>query len=469
MERMSGSRQTRRQVISTIGAGVVGIVIGGAAGLLVGGGAGAEKTVTVAGQRETVTLPGTTVTRTTETTRTVEKTLTVERQYPTPPDKIRVGYTTSLTGSYAAVAKRQHDGVVLWADWVNRQGGLFVAEYNKKIPVELIYYDDESSKDRAIVLYEKLITEDKAHVLLGPYGSPLTAAVSPIAEKHKKIIISSMGSDDYIFEQGYKYIVQPLTPASQYFYSTIDFLKSTDPSARRIAVIYRDVAFTKVAGESAVNYARQQGLEVVYVKSYPDKVSDLSSILVEIKAANPDALLISSHIADGTLAVRQLKELNIDLKFVSVSVAITEPEFVKGIGGEKAVEGLAGPSQWEVGYSVKKIDYGPTAEEFIATYLAKHGIQPTYHAAGGFAGALCLGYAIEKAGSLDNDKIRQYFNEMNLSTMYGDFKIDPATGKQVAHKMVLIQWQGGNKAIIWPPEGATAKPMYPIPTWESKR
>lgn len=451
---MSGAPQTRRQVISTIGAGVVGLIVGGAAASLVRTGP-AERTVTVAGQREIVTQPPVTV--------------TVEKQFPQAPEAIRVGYTISFTGQYAATAKKQHDGVLLWADWVNRQGGLFVAEYNKKIPVKLIFYDDESNTERAIVLYEKLITDDKVHVLLGPYGSPLTAAVAPMAEKHKKVLITSLGADDFIFEKGYKYLVQPLTPASQYLHSSIDFLKATDPSANTIAVIYRDVAFTKVAGESAVNYARQRGFNVVYVKSYPDRVSDLSSILLEIRAANPDALLIGSHIADGTLAVRQLKELNINLKFVSVTVAITEPAFVDGVGGFKAVEGLAGPSQWEIGYNVKQIDYGPTADEFIAAYAAKTGVEPTYHSAGGFAGALYLGHAIEKAGTLDNDRIRQVFNEMTLSTMYGDFKIDPATGKQLAHKMVLVQWQGGKKAIIWPPEGATARAIYPLPTWDSKR
>ncbi|MEM1945641.1 MAG: amino acid ABC transporter substrate-binding protein [Candidatus Caldarchaeum sp.] len=468
---MSSAGQTsRRQLLSTVGAGVVGLIIGGAGATLIRTGPAAERTVTVtAQQRETVTQPGVTVTRTAELTRTVEKTLTVEKQFPQAPEAIRIGYSISLTGQYAAVAKRQHDGVLMWADWVNRQGGLFVAEYNKKIPVRVIYYDDESNTERAIVLYEKLVTEDKVHALLGPYGSPLTAAVAPIAEKHKKVMITSLGSDDYIFEKGYKYLVQPLTPASQYLYSSIDFLKATDPSANKVAVIYRDVAFTKVAGESAVNYARQQGLNVVYVKSYPDKISDLSSVLLEVKASNPDALLIGSHIADGTLAVRQLKELNINLKFVSVTVAITEPAFVEGVGGYKAVEGLAGPSQWEVGYNVKNIDYGPNASELIATYTAKTGIEPTYHTTAGFAGALYLGYAIEKAGTLDNDEIRKVFNTMTLSTVYGDFKIDPATGKQLAHKMVLVQWQGGKKAIIWPPEGATAKAIYPIPTWDSKR
>jgi len=397
----------------------------------------------------------------------VEKIVEVVKQPPPAPEAIKIGYSISLTGAYAATAKRQHEGVLLWADWVNRQGGIFVKEYNSRIPVKLVWYDDESNTDRAIALYERLITVDKVDFLLGPYGSPLTAAVAPIAEKYKKVMISSMGSDDYIFEQGYKYIVQPLTPASYYFHSTLEMVKALDPAAKKVAIIYRDVAFTKTAAEGARDYATKLGFEVVYFKSYPDKVTDLTPLLTELKFVGADILLVGSHIADGTLAAKQLKELNINFKLISIAVAITEPAFVQALG-EKAVEGLVGPSQWEVGYSLPKVDFGPTAEEWIALYTKLAGVEPTYHATGGFAGALVLHYAIEKAGTLDNDKVRQVFNELSFTTAYGAFKIDPATGKQIAHKMVLVQWQGGKKVIVWPPEGATAKPIYPIPPWDKK-
>jgi ABC-type branched-subunit amino acid transport system substrate-binding protein len=273
----------------------------------------------------------------------VEKIVEVVKQPPPAPEAIKIGYSISLTGSYAATAKRQHEGVLLWADWVNRQGGIFVKEYNSRIPVKLVWYDDESNTDRAIALYERLITVDKVDFLLGPYGSPLTAAVAPIAEKYKKLLISSLGSDDYIFEQGYKYIVQPLTPASFYFHSTLDMVKALDPAAKKVAIIYRDVA-----------------------KEYNSRIP---------------------------------------VKLV-----------------------------W--------YDDESNTDRAIALY--------------------------ERLITLDNDKVRQVFNELSFTTAYGAFKIDPATGKQIAHKMVLVQWQGGKKVIVWPPEGATAKPIYPIPPWDKK-
>jgi len=58
---------------------------------------------------------------------------------------------------------------------------------------------------------------------------------------------------------------------------------------------------------------------------------------------------------------------------------------------------------------------------------------------------------------------------MKLATFYGLYQIDPTTGKQIAHKEILSQWQGGRFVAIRPPEIATSWPVYPIPTWDEKR
>lgn len=76
--------------------------------------------------------------------------------------------------------------------------------------------------------------------------------------------------------------------------------------------------------------------------------------------------------------------------------------------------------------------------------------------------------AVEEAGSLDPDKIREAFGRLHLMTFFGEFKIDPDTGLQVGHKMVVVQWQGGKKVIVWPPEAATGKLYYPMPTFAEK-
>ena len=96
-------------------------------------------------------------------------------------------------------------------------------------------------------------------------------------------------------------------------------------------------------------------------------------------------------------------------------------------------------------------------------------MKPSYHAAEAGAAVLFIAKAIEKAGSFDPDAVREAMNNLKLYTFFGELQIDPETGLQIEHDMVVGQWQDGKKVIIWPPGAATAKPLYPIPTWEEKK
>jgi branched-chain amino acid transport system substrate-binding protein len=89
--------------------------------------------------------------------------------------------------------------------------------------------------------------------------------------------------------------------------------------------------------------------------------------------------------------------------------------------------------------------------------------------ASGAAAVLILVKAIEKAQSLDPMAVRKVLGEMHLITFFGEYKIDPVTGIQIAHKMILVQWQKGNLVVVWPPEVAKSKLVFPIPTWAEKK
>jgi len=115
--------------------------------------------------------------------------------------------------------------------------------------------------------------------------------------------------------------------------------------------------------------------------------------------------------------------------------------------------------------------FGPTGEDFSAAYEAEFGDPPTYHVAGGYAAGMVLEKAIIDADSVDPEAVRAALNAMNLMTFYGGTKFDTseeAHGLQIAHKMVVAQWQLNDageleRVIIAPPDVATAAPLYPIP------
>ena len=119
------------------------------------------------------------------------------------PTEIRVGATVAVTGPASAEVGHLKKMMELWAETVNAQGGVMLTEYGKKLPVKMIVYDDTSKPPDAVRLYEKLVTEDKVHILLGPYSSPITVAASTVAEKHQVPMIALEANSTGIFKRGF--------------------------------------------------------------------------------------------------------------------------------------------------------------------------------------------------------------------------------------------------------------------------
>jgi len=208
--------------------------------------------------------PTTTTVTTLTTTSAVPTTTTVTTPTTTSivyAGTIKVGFTTSVTGSLSVEGTRQLHGIQLWQEWVNTHGGIKIG--NKIYNVSLVYYDDQSSKDNVVAFYERLITTDKVDFLISPYSSGLAFTAAAVAEKYHKVMVATGAASDSIFQQGYKYTVQLYTPGSLYLKSTIDLLLTKDPNAKNIAIIYENEIFAASVADGAKKYAESKGLNVV--------------------------------------------------------------------------------------------------------------------------------------------------------------------------------------------------------------
>ena len=99
--------------------------------------------------------------------------------------KIKVGISISLSGRYEIQGRESFEGLLLWTEEVNKSGGIFFKPEGKRIPVELIHYDDRSSAEECSGLVERLIARNGIDVLIGPYSSGLTLAAAPVSERHE--------------------------------------------------------------------------------------------------------------------------------------------------------------------------------------------------------------------------------------------------------------------------------------------
>lgn len=389
-------------------------------------------------------------------------------------DKVLLGYAETLSGEHSKAGAQSSWGVKASVKWINEvHGGLTIN--GKKVPLEYKLYDNESKKEGATSLIERLISVDKADAIIAPYSAGLTMAGAPIAEKYRKVYLSHGGSSNRIFEQGFRYAVLLVTPASDFQMGALEMFQKIDPKAKRLALVFEDDEFARMAYQGAEEHAKKLGYEIVFKRTYPNNVTDLTPLLSDLKASKPDLILGGGHFADGQLFTRQLADLDINVKGFSLIVAVSLPAFYEALGAK--AEGVVGPSQWEFGVKfspeeAKKTGlewYGPTNEEWVKLVKGFSGTEnPNYHAAEAGAAPLIYARAVELANSVDSDKVREALNKLNLMTYFGGFKIDGNTGLQTAHSMVTVQWQNGKRVIVWPPEAATDKPYYPMPTIAEK-
>lgn len=375
-------------------------------------------------------------------------------------ETLTIGFTASQTGMLNNDSTAQMRGFELWRDAVNAKGGI-VAE-GKTYKVNFVSYDDESQNTRVQQLYTRLIVQDNAQFLFSPYSSGLVATAAIISEQYGKVMLTTGGAEEKTYQLGNKNLFQLYSPANQYLAGAVLALKEKNPNAK-IAFVYQDDPFSKAVAQATGEEARAAGLEVVLQETYGGSTTDFSPIINKVISAKADALLGGGHYADGATLARQLYEQNAGLKWVTLLVAPDSPNFASL--GDPAV-GISVPSQWMPQVTFKP-DFGPAPAEFTKLFTAKYNIEPGYHAAGGYAAGLILQHAIEQAGSIDQAKVAAMLNAMDVTTLFGrtKFSTDPKQhGLQIAHEMVLGQWQKHDgkfvKEVIWPKAAKTADILY---------
>ena len=389
-------------------------------------------------------------------------------------DKIVIGHPACLSGKYAKAGEQAVGGIKACVDWVNTvHGGVTVN--GKKLPLEYKYYDCESKKESVTSLISRLITVDKVDCIFAPYSSGLTLRGAPVADNRKMLYMDHGGANNKIFEQGFRYIVQTIGPATRYHEGTLDMIHHIDPNAKRVALAYEDSEFAKKVMEGAKAHAESLGFEIVFERTYPKGVTDLTPLLSALKASDPDFVIGGGHFVDGQLMNRQMADLGIDTNALSLIAAATLPAFYEAL--TTMAEGVMGPSHWEYGvtYSeaaAKKAGLpwiGPDQDDFVKLFKKASGkdIIPDYHGAEAGAAVLALVMGIEKADSVDTDKVRSALNELEFMSFYGGWDVDE-TGLQVGHSMVDVQWQDGKRVIVWPSAAKTGDVIYPMPTFAEK-
>jgi len=373
--------------------------------------------------------------------------------------EIKLGCAISFTGKNSRSGKLYRDSYDMAVEQINKKGGVKVG--NDTYQLKIVYYDDESDPTKSSKFVEKLIAEDKVDFLLGPYSSGITIPDSLVAQRYKVPMIEGGGASGKIFSRGNKYIFGTLPPAGQYFKSTLEMLKTFKPAPKTIAILYADDKFDVSVAEGTSELANEMGFNVVLHEKYAEAATDFNSILTKIKATGVEVVLVAGHTEESLNFTQQAKELNVSPKLISMTVGPSEADFRKSLG--KDAEYIYGVASWSTQMNFIGYLFNDT-KEFVKLFKEKYNYDPDYHNASGIADVAIFKDAIERAGTLDKEKVRDAIAATNLSTIYG--RVQFSDNGQIKGTSVVLQILGGEIYQVYP--NGVKEPVYPFPSWKMR-
>ncbi len=380
----------------------------------------------------------------------------------------KIGVAVPLTGLFGKDGELIRDAYTFWAETVNAQGGMGAA--GKKAQVKLIFRDDMSDPQTSAKLVEQLITGEHVDLLLGGFGSGPIMAASAASERSGYPMISGAASSNKLFERKFKYYFSTLGKATDEVKGAVDVLFTQNPKPQSVAIIGANTPFTADACQGFKNFAEAAGVKVVHFELFPPTLQDYNTMLEKAKAANPDVLLVGSHLGVALRVMKAMKEIKFAPKAVAFSYGPTVPAFVQGMG--KDAEYVFAASEWTPNLPYTGPLFG-SAKDFNQAYFKRFNRYPDYVEAATVAGALAQQTVVEQLGltppikAEDRVKIMEGLHKLDLNTFYGRVKFDPE-GANEAHPPVAVQVQDGKLVNVYPAEAAEAKPRYPMPAWEQR-
>jgi branched-chain amino acid transport system substrate-binding protein len=363
---------------------------------------------------------------------------------------VRIGFSLPKTGLFASAAPSQQNAYDLWREQVNARGGLQVG--NERRPVEFVMYDDQSSTTQAAKIYEKLITDDKVDLLLGPWGTHTHIGVAPVLERYRFPMVGSTASSGALrdLKPGNIWFVAPTFP-NRVAHELVAMLKANN--VKSVALLTNVLALAMEIKGYLVPELKAQGIEIRVNEEYPPDLKDMTAMLSKVKQANPDAVLALSYPSDSLIYVRQAKELGINAKFQLALIGPGIDFFPKVLGS--AADSIVTLGYWAPGLNDK-------AKAFNEAYVARFKEQPDYlDTILSYVSCEVLEQAVRTAG-LDKARLRETMSKSTFDTISGPLKFKGV--EDTLTQTGFLQLQKGVLQLVWPPSTATAR-FEPKTSW----
>ncbi len=386
-------------------------------------------------------------------------------QPPTPPpaptkDKIVVGMSRPLSGWNATIGDSAYRPVYeTFVEEVNADGGVYLSEYGKKLPIELLIYDDKSDVGTMTRLTEKLIVEDKVDFLWPASGTSFLFAQAPIANKYEYVLITAEGGASSIMD---------MLPSMPYVFVTLSFSNwyqipvlaeiLADAGAKTAYVTYiADLHGIEYSGQAGIDFP-SNGIDIVGVKSLPPEMKDFSPVIKEAKALNPDVYCVFGYPDQVLPTTAQAMELQFNPKAIIGGPGVNFGFYQTTFG--PITEGVMGFTTFNPKQSDAAAELAHKLYDNRPPELTDWWGHPLY-----WAGLEFWKQAVEEVGSTDQAALQEVVTNSTFETVLGPTWFENGLLSKDCHTGEIGQWQNGEFEVVGPTNWATADLIYPKPAW----
>jgi branched-chain amino acid transport system substrate-binding protein len=378
------------------------------------------------------------------------------------PETIKISAVLSLTGPMSGLATQARDAYEIYVDKINKDGGVFVKKYNKKIPIELKVYDDESSGMKTQSLLEAANSWG-AVANLGGIGCSSFEMGTPIAAKNKMVWIGPGCAGWMPHQLGNKWLFS--TFFKEPFLAPMVFdmiMEMPEPRPKNVALFEINQLDCQEARLYWFQKARELGFPIVFHRTYSPGMKDFSALITGAKAEGAEIVLGYPTPPEGPAIVKQMKELDYNPKLIYWVRAPEASTFGPSLGSLSNY--VTVPVAWANSLKMPGNDY------LNAEYKKRHNKYADPIVGTAYAATQVLFAAIESSGTLDRTAIRDAVRATHMETVAGHISFtDQGWAKDRLN--LVLQWIDGEQHIVYyNKDGEKYKDMIPLKPlkWQPK-
>jgi len=392
---------------------------------------------------------------------------------------VKIGLIYPMTGAIATVGGHAKDAAELAVDIVNGEYPDldFDLAPSAGLPnlggakIETVIGNSQGQPEFGRAEAERLITINNVSALLGCYQSSVTKTASQVAERFKTPFVTGISTAPELTERGFKYFFRTtLTDvifADNFMTFFEDLNKKKGANIKNIGMFYENTEFGVATLESSEKAAEKHGFNFVSKVKFPFGSAELDSEVSILKQDQPDFVLSSVMISDLILYIKTAKTVDYNVAgMAGFGGGFMEPELVETLGED------ANYFMTRDVFSLDLIDKIPLLGEVNKMYKDRYGVNFDGNSIRAFVGMMVLADAINRAGSTDNEAIRQALTETDipadqLIVAWKGVKFDEK-GQNLLGQGIVRQILDGELKTVWPFELASADIVFPMPKWNER-